>query len=65
MRLNAAARRVNNVLRFFEKSNITETNNLIVATSAWVSRQLGLKKAKREGKTKSEPWWKRRIEDSI
>ena len=31
----------------------------------WVSRKLGLKKAKRDGKTKSEPWWKRRIKDMI
>ena len=30
-----------------------------------VSRQQGLKKTKRDGKTKSEPWWKRRIENSI
>ena len=60
-RLNKAVRRVNNVLRFFETSDITETNNLIVASSVWVSRQLGLKKSKRDGK----PWWKRRIEDSI
>ena len=54
-KLHAAVRRVNNVLRFFETSNITETNNLIVASSVWVSRQLGLKKAKRDDKTKSEP----------
>ena len=32
-RLNAAVQRVNNVLRFFETSNITETNNLIIASS--------------------------------
>ena len=56
-RLNTADRRVNNVL--------TETNNLIVSSYVWVSRQLGLKKAKRDGKTKSEPWCKHRIEDSI
>ena len=59
-RLNKAVRRVNNVLRFFETSDITETNNLIVASSVWVSRQLGLKKAKRDVK----PWWKSRIEDT-
>ena len=50
-RLNVVARRVNNVLRFFEASNNTETNNLVVAT-----RQLELKEAKRDGKTKSETW---------
>ena len=44
-KLHAVVRRVNNVLRFFETSNITETNNLIVASSVWVSRQLGLKKS--------------------
>ena len=33
--LNAAVRQVKNVLRSFEKSNITETNNLFVASFAW------------------------------
>ena len=28
-------------------------------------RQLGLKKAERDGKTKSEPWWRCRIEDTM
>ena len=32
-RLNAVIRRVNNMLRFFEKSNITETSNRTVARS--------------------------------
>ena len=64
-RLNAAVLRVNNILKFFETSNITETNKLIFASSVWIYRQLGFKKAKREGKTKSEPWWKHRIEDTI
>ena len=50
-RLNVVARRVNNVLRFFEASNNTETNNLVVAT-----RQLELKEAKRDGNKKSETW---------
>ena len=63
--LNAAVRQVKNVLRSFEKSNITETNNLFVASFAWVSRQLGLKNAKRDDKTKSGPWLKCIIEDSI
>ena len=54
-RLNAAVQRVNNVLRFFETSNIAETNNLYVASSVWVSRQQGLKRAIRDGKTKLEP----------
>ena len=63
--LNAAVRQVKNVLRSFEKSNITETNNLFVASFAWVSRQLGLKNAKTDGKTKSGPWLKCIIEDSI
>ena len=54
-RLNAAVQRVNNVLRFFGTSNIAETNNLIVASSVWVSRQQGLKRAIRDGKTKLEP----------
>ena len=40
--LNAAAKRVKNILRFFETSNITKTNNLIAASFVWVSMQLGL-----------------------
>ena len=52
-------------MRFFGISNITETNTIIAASSVWVSTQLGFKKAKRDGKAKSESWWKRRIEDNI
>ena len=64
-RLNAVVQRVNNVLRFFETSNFTERDNLIVDSFVWVSTQLGLKKAKIDGKKISESWWKRRIGDGI
>ena len=50
---------------FLKTSNNTGLNNLIVPSSIWICRQLGNKKAKGDGKTKSEPWWKRRIEDRI
>ena len=64
-RLNAVVQRVNNVLRFFETSNFTERDNLTVDSFVWVSTQLGLKKAKIDGKKISESWWKRRIGDGI
>ena len=64
-RLNTVVAKINSVLKYFETLNITETNNLIIASSVWVAKQLGLKKSKTKGKTKSEPWWKRRIESSI
>ena len=47
------------------KHLILPKQTTLLLTAVWVSRQLGLKKAKRDGKTKSEPWWKRRIEDSM
>ena len=56
---------MNSALKFFETNNITETNNLIVASSVWVSRKLGLRKPTRNNRKANELWWKRRIKDSI
>ena len=50
---NGAVITVNNALRFFQTPNIPETNNLTAASTFWVSRQLGLKKSKIDGKKKS------------
>ena len=58
-RFSTAVRIVKNllsVLRFFETANDTENKQPIFVSSVWVSRPLGLKKARRGGKTKSEPW---------
>ena len=54
---------VNNLLKYFAPSNITETRNLIQAASSLVGELLGAKKP--TGKPKQEPWWKRRIEKDI
>ncbi|XP_068756065.1 uncharacterized protein [Montipora capricornis] len=55
--------RVNEGIKYLQSKSITETNNLIRATSVWVAEQLGLKKA--EHRKKNEPRWKRRIEGDI
>ena len=39
-RLNATVRRLNNVLRFFGISNITEITNFIVVSYVWISKTL-------------------------
>ena len=38
-----AVREANKVLRYFQTSNLTETNNLIIAASVCEARTLGLK----------------------
>ena len=55
--------RVNEAIKYLKSKSITETNNLIRATSVWVAEKLGLKKAKH--RKKNEPWWKRRINGDI
>ena len=50
---NGALIAVNNALRFYQTPNIPETNNLTAASTFWVSRQLGPKKSKIDGKKKS------------
>ena len=63
-RLRTATERANRVIKCIDTNDITETNNLIVATSVWIAKELGLKKhIKRVAK--QEPWWKRRIKESI
>ena len=55
--------RVNNAIKYFKTKNITETNDLIKAASAWVAGQIGLKKI--DYREKNEARWKRRIEGDI
>ena len=38
--------------------------NLTVATSVWIAKEFGLKKHIKAG-AKPEPWWKRRLKESI
>ena len=49
-KIDNEVKKVNNVLKFIETTNITDTNNLIVASSVWVARKLGLKKTKKRWK---------------
>ena len=61
--LNRTTAKVNRVIELIETKNITETNNLIKATSVWVADQLDL--TKYEGGKKKVSWWKRRIKEDI
>ena len=55
---------LNKILKHLQKpSTITDTRNLIQATSSLVGELLGAKKI--TFKPKKEPWWKRRIEEDI
>ena len=52
--------RVSEVTKYLNSKSITESNNLIRATSVWVVERIGLKKA--DHRKKNETRWKRRIE---
>ena len=43
--------RINDAIKYFKSKNITETNDLIKATSVWVAEQIGLKKRDYREKT--------------
>ena len=43
-KLKVQTDRVNDVIKYFISKNITKTNDLIKAASAWVAEQIGLKK---------------------
>ena len=43
-KLNMAVREVNKVLPYFQTSNISEANNLIISVSVWGAKRLGLKR---------------------
>lgn len=62
-RLKVQMNKVNDVIKFVNTNNVTETNRLIRAAAVWTSEQLGLKK--KEFREKKDPWWKRRIEGDI
>ena len=56
---------VNRVVSEIQTTNITDTNNLIIATAIYIARQVGLKMDGCERKRNQEPRWKRRIKSSI
>ena len=63
-KLKIVTERANRVIQYIGTEDITETNNLIVATSVLIAKEFGLKKHVK-GVKKQEPWWKRRIKESI
>ena len=56
---------VNRVVSEIQTTNITDTNNLIIATAIYIARQVELKMDGCERKRNQEPRWKGRIKSSI
>ena len=57
--------KINAILKGIKSENITETSRLIRACATFVGKKLGLKPKQRRGNPVKEPWWKRRIQQSI
>ena len=57
--------KVNAILERIKSENITETNKLIGACAIFMGRKVGLKPNQRRGNAVKEPWWKRRIKQSV
>ena len=52
--LKIVTERANRVIKCIDTKDITETNNLIVATTVWVAKELGLKEIyKRSNKARA------------
>ena len=56
--------KVNKAIKYFQTTNVTDTNNLLKAVSMYVAEKLGVKTTRNDGRSK-EPWWRRRIERDI
>ena len=57
--------KVNAFLTEIKSGNITETNRLIRACVTFVGKKVGLKPYQKRGNAVKEPWWKRRVKQSI
>ena len=57
--------KVNAFLKEIMSDNILETNRLIRACVIFVGKKVGLKPNQRRGNAVKEPWWKRRIKQSV
>ena len=57
--------KINAILKGTKSENITEINRLIRASAIYVGRKVGLKPKQRRGNPVKEPWWIRRIQQSI
>ena len=56
---------VNAILKEIKSDNITENNRLIKLYVIFVGEKLGLKLNQRRGNAVKEPWWKRRVQQSV
>ena len=57
--------KVNVILKEIKSDNIAETNRSIKSCVIVVGRKVGFKPNQRRGNAVKEPWWKRRIQQSI
>ena len=57
--------RINQIIGDIRTVNITQTNRVINAVSIYVAKKMGLKPFSNRRKEQKEPWWKRRILNSI
>ena len=62
--LNELVNEIDNVLADIRTDNISDTNKLIRATAVYVAREFGFGERNKAYRMK-EPWWKRRIIESI
>ena len=58
-------KKVNEVIGDIRTVSITETNDLVYASSVFIARKIGLRSTSSEKREPKEPWWKRRIKTSI
>ena len=61
--VRGATENVNLAIKFIDTINITQTNDLIRASSVWVAGELGMRGI--EWRKKNEPKWKRRLQGEI
>ena len=64
-RLEDVTKSVNEIVGDIITKSITETNDLIYAASVYIAKRVGLRKATNDKNTPKEPWWRRRIQQSI
>ena len=57
--------KVNAILKRIQSETNTENNRLIRACAIFVERTMGLKPNQRRENAVEEPWWKKRIQQSI
>ena len=57
--------KANAFLMEIKSDNIMKTNRLIRACAIFMGKKVGLKPNQRRGNAVKEPWWKRRIKQSV